>query len=67
VPACAIPAGASACNTCAAKKCCASYATCQLDPMCSNKAGTNWSALEACAKTFCASACTTTPLTPPPR
>jgi hypothetical protein len=67
VPACEVPTGATACNACAAKKCCASYATCQLDPMCSSKAGTNWTALDACTKTYCTAACAAMPLTPPPR
>jgi hypothetical protein len=66
VPACEAPPGATACNACAAQKCCASYGACQGDPMCSARAGANWSALQACATRFCAMECGTNPLLPPP-
>jgi hypothetical protein len=67
VPACTVPTAATTCNQCAARKCCGSYAGCQGDPMCKNKAGANWTALSDCAAKFCATACTATdPLAPPP-
>jgi hypothetical protein len=66
VPTCELPQNASACNTCAARKCCASYGACQGDPMCSLRSGANWDALSKCTTQYCAAECTMTPLIPPP-
>ena len=66
VPTCALPAGAGACDTCTAQKCCGSFAACQGDPMCRSKAGPNWMAYQSCATTFCAQACPAATLAPPP-
>jgi hypothetical protein len=66
VPACTPAASATPCQLCAAQKCCGSFAGCQGDPMCKNKAGANWTALSACATRFCAAACANDALTPPP-
>jgi hypothetical protein len=66
VPACEIPLNANTCSTCVSKRCCGSYGACQGDPMCASKAGSNWTALDACAKKFCTAECTSAPLSPPP-
>lgn len=59
VAACAAGAAPTACDRCAARKCCGTLTACRADATCGGRQGALWAAFASCAAMFCPADCPT--------